>query len=848
MKRVIIFAFLLLVCGAKEGTADDGNVGRLKGIIRDSRHDEGIAGATVLISHTKIGTRADEQGRFEIASIPAGVYEVKISAVGYKPRFRQVEIRAGQVTTLDVHLVLIGVSGEEIVVSATRYEQNLVELPVTTSVVPASQIMAQAIPSLDRVLETVPGVDVTRSGGLGASNLQIRGSQGFTGGGLSTRVMMLYDGFPMNSADAGAVDWQAVTATNLARLEVVKGASSSLYGSAAMGGVINAISLVPSDFTVRARIMNGFYDNPPPEVNRFPGIDRPTFSSSMLMVGDQIGKLSYNITYLRNRDEGYREAGDIRTDDIKLTLRYNLSDMQYLQLTGIGNWSEGGIAYQWSNRKNALGTPPGPVFKDNGQPLLDENGNQIWGQFFLGDDEKQTSNQLLGLTYMNVLNASTSWETKLYFNRSTFLIKYYPREKPEFQQFNSRGEYLGNFQRYSFGRVIRRPYNPNDPSTFNDSDARRYGARSSLYWLRDKHKLTAGMEFNFNDVRSSLYTTTSDLNLGIFAQDEIALTEKFKITAGIRLDWSKVNQDQVTYVDQLIKVQEGREEIRTEDILTKSLWQLSPKLAANYMFSEEFSVRASVGRSFRAPSIGERFITQAGFFLGNPNAALDAERLTSYEIGLYKSFSRYLTIDVAGYINHYSNLIESTNINRNASALDISSSVFQFFNVASANIRGIETSITSQPFEQLQIQVNYNWMRAIGSVPDNVLGGNKNPERYKNWLPYRPEHNVSFRTELVLKDLEIGALRMPKMLSGLSINYSGRYVSRINAVRIAANSEGIDYPGNFFVMNAGFRWRFFDERFCVAGMVMNLMNTQYEELELYRAPGRSFNISLEFVY
>lgn len=847
MKRLAIFAFLALLCAQTEAS-DDERVGRLKGVVRDSEKNEPIVGATVLLSHTKIGARADEMGRFEIASIPAGVYEVRISAVGYKPRLRQVEIKGGQTAIMEVHLVATGVSGEEIVVSATRYEQNLVELPVTTSVVPAAQIAAQAIPSLDRVLETVPGVDVTRSGGLGASNLQIRGSQGFTGGGLSTRVMMLYDGFPMNSADAGSVNWQAIIASNLARLEVVKGASSSLYGSAAMGGVINAISLVPSELTIRARIMNGFYDNPPPGVNRFPGINRPMFSSSLLMIGDQVGNLSYNLTYLRNRDEGYREAGDINTDDVKLTLRYNLGETQYLQLNAIGNWSNGGIAYQWSNRANALGTPPGPVYKANGDPLLDANGNQIYGQFFLGDDKKVTTDQLFGLTYMNMLNAATTWETKLYFSRSTFVIKYYPVEKPEFQQFDAQGRYLGNYQKYSFGRVIRRPYDPNDPTTYNDSDARRYGGRTSLYWMRDKHKLTAGIEFNLNDVRSTIYTTTSDLNLGVFAQDEIALTDKLKVTAGARLDWNRVNQDKVTYIDQLVNVQEGRIVYRTEDIVTRSLWQLSPKIAVNYMFNEEFSMRASVGRSFRAPSIGERFVTQAGFFLGNPNSALDAERLTSYEVGLYKSFSRYFTIDVAGYVNHYDNLIESTNINANASALDISSSVFQFLNIANANIKGVELSLASQPFEQLQLQLNYNWMRPIGSLPDNVLGGNKNPARYKNWLPYRPEHNLSFRAELAFENLALGSIRAPAFLSGLSLNYSGRYVSRINAVRIAANSEGIDYPGDFFVMNAGFRWRFFNDRFAAIGMIQNLTNAQYEELELYRMPGRTFNVGFEFNY
>jgi iron complex outermembrane receptor protein len=193
-------------------------------------------------------------------------------------------------------------------------------------------------------------------------------------------------------------------------------------------------------------------------------------------------------------------------------------------------------------------------------------------------------------------------------------------------------------------------------------------------------------------------------------------------------------------------------------------------------------------------------------------------------------------------------LIESTNINPNSNALDISSSVFQFFNVAEADIKGVEMSMTSQPVSQLQLQVNYNWMIATGAMPNNVLGGNKNPEQYKNTLPYRPEHNLTFRAELTMENLSLGPLEMPNMFSGLTLSYSGRYVSQINAVRIAANSEGIDYPGNFFTMDAGFRWKMFNNRFALSGSVRNLTNEQYEELELYRAPGRSFTFGIEYNY
>ncbi len=829
---------LLLVCGLLFAVSSVvRGEGNLEGTIKDADTKEPLIGASIVLYQTKIGAVANSSGYFEIRNIPEGIYEVRISAVGYKTRFKQVHIYPDKTVTLDIALHSAGTVGDEIVVSASRYEQNRADLPVTISVVPLKQIETLPTPTLDRALEAVPGVDIIRSGGIGSSNLQIRGSNGFTGGGLSTRVLMLYDGFPMNSADANAVIWQSVNVANLERLEVVKGAASSMYGSAAMGGVINAISLVPKDFTVRAKFMNGVYDKPPADVKPFPGINRPYFYNGNVMLGNQVDNFSYNAIYSRVSDPGYRDAGQFHSDNLNLTARYSLTPEQYLQLSSVLNWSEGGIAYGWSNVGDPLGVPAGPVFV-NGQPRL-VNGQEVIGRYFLGDDITRRNSQLIGLTHQLLLGSSASLETKVHFNRANFTIIYYPTQDIAFDQFDRSGNPIGNFQRYSFGKVIRRPYDPNDPTTFNDSDARRYGVFSRLLWMRDNHKLSAGIEGAYNDVRSTIYTNASDFNVGAFMQDEIEVTNNFKVTAGIRLDYHGVGQADITYIDQLLLLQQGIEERRTAPITTRSLWQLSPRLAMNYQFNDETSVRASVGRSFRAPTIGERFITQAGFFLGNPNPGLDAERVTTFEVGFFKSFSKYLSLDAAVYFNHYDNLIESVNINPNASALDISSSVFQFVNTANANIFGAEVSLTAQPVTPLSLQVNYAWMRATGSTPDNILGGNRNPPQYQNWLPYRPEHNLTFRADLSFKEW------LPDFLSGGSVNFSGRYVSRINAVRISANSEGINYPGNFFVMDAGARWQFLD-RFTLTGLMLNIANTQYEELEQYRAPGRSFHLGIEF--
>lgn len=829
---MLVVSFLL--CAGSAALAEGGT---LRGYVRDAETKEPVIGASIALHQTKLGAVANTKGYFEIQNIPEGIYEVRISAVGYKTRFKQVHIYAGKVETLDIALQPSSVMGDEVVVSASRYEQNKLDLPITISVIPMKQIDQLPIPSLDRALEVVPGVDIIRSGGIGTSNLQIRGSNGFTGGGLSTRVLMLYDGFPMNSADANSVVWQAINVAYLERLEVVKGAASAMYGSAAMGGVINAISLLPREFTVRAKFMNGIYDNPPPGVKPFPGINRPYFYNGNILIGDQQGPFAYSATYSRIHDPGYRDAGQFYSNNISAVARYQINGAQSLQLSSVFNWAQGGVAYGWTNIGDPLGAPPGPVFV-NGEPRL-VNGQPVIGRFFLSDDETRRELQLIGLTHQVILSPSASWETKVHFNRSYFKVVYYPKEDIAFDQFDRQGNFIGNFQRYAFGKVIRRPYDPNDPSTYNDSEARRYGLFSRLLWMRDDHKLSAGIEGAFNDVRSTLYTNSSDFNIGAFFQDEVQIGERFKVTAGLRFDYHRLVPSTVTYIDQILFVQQGVEVSRTEQIQTQNLWQISPRLAMNYQIDDATALRASVGRSFRAPTIGERFVTQAGFFLGNPNPALDAERLTSFEIGAFRSFSKLLTIDVAAYFNHYDNLIESININPNASALDISSSVFQFINTANANIFGVEVSLTSQPVDPLTIQVNYAWMRATGSTPDNILGGNRNPPEYQNWLPYRPEHNLTFRADLAFKGW------LPELFAGGSIALNGRYVSRINAVRIVANSQGLNYPGNFLVLDATTRWQLF-ERITLTGMILNIANTQYEELETYRAPGRSFHLGVEF--
>lgn len=122
-----------------------------------------------------------------------------------------------------------------IVVTATRIEQKVSEQAAAVSVVTRDEIELKSPNVAGDVLQELPGVNVQRSGTPGSrENIKIRG-------GKSTHVLVMIDGFPVNSPTSGEFDIGSLTLDGFERVEVVRGAQSALYGSGAMGGVVNFI-------------------------------------------------------------------------------------------------------------------------------------------------------------------------------------------------------------------------------------------------------------------------------------------------------------------------------------------------------------------------------------------------------------------------------------------------------------------------------------------------------------------------------------------------------------------------------------------------------------------------------
>jgi iron complex outermembrane receptor protein len=113
------------------------------------------------------------------------------------------------------------------------------------------QLQERGTSSFDDAFNSINGIVATRSSGSNVQSLSIRGSSETAGGGIGNRVLLLLDGRPAITPESGGALWNLVPLGAIERVEVIKGAYSSLFGSSAMGGVINVITRQPDTWLTR---------------------------------------------------------------------------------------------------------------------------------------------------------------------------------------------------------------------------------------------------------------------------------------------------------------------------------------------------------------------------------------------------------------------------------------------------------------------------------------------------------------------------------------------------------------------------------------------------------------------
>lgn len=228
---ILVIGFLCMVSGYTQNS--------LYGTIKDDT--DVIPFANVYLQNTDFGSASDVNGYYKIDNLPEGTYRLVVSSVGYKTYFKNFKIRPGENLQMNITLSPTSESLDEVVVTGTLKPVSRMESPVPVEVYKPAFFQKNPTPNVFEALQNVNGVrpqincNVCNTG-----DIHINGLEG-------PYTLVLIDGMPIVSGLSTVYGLSGIPNSLLDRIEIVKGPTSSLYGSEAVGGLINIITKHPDN-------------------------------------------------------------------------------------------------------------------------------------------------------------------------------------------------------------------------------------------------------------------------------------------------------------------------------------------------------------------------------------------------------------------------------------------------------------------------------------------------------------------------------------------------------------------------------------------------------------------------
>ncbi len=232
------FAFLLIGC-ILTGLLSFAQTGEVKGSV-SGRNGKPVAHATVRIPRLQTGATTDSAGLFHLRQLPLGTWSLEISHTGYETVTSTIVIDSSSPATLPISLPPAGAASlDEVVVTGTMREASRLASPIPVEVYTPAYFKKNPTPSLFDAVGLINGVKPQLNCNVcNTGDIHINGMEG-------PYTMVLIDGMPIVSALSTVYGLNGIPNSMVERIEVVKGPASSLYGSEAMGGIINVITKNP---------------------------------------------------------------------------------------------------------------------------------------------------------------------------------------------------------------------------------------------------------------------------------------------------------------------------------------------------------------------------------------------------------------------------------------------------------------------------------------------------------------------------------------------------------------------------------------------------------------------------
>ena len=285
--------------------------GILQGKVVDSLSHESLPGVTVGLNTGK-GTITNDNGLYSLPLKPDS-YTITFSYLGYVKKILPVRINESDTVTLNIALVQSSTELNLVVVTASKYEKDIRRETVSMEVLKSDFITNTNCIEMNEAIEKVPGLNIIDN------QANVRGGSGFSYG-AGSRVLVLVDGIPELTGDANDVKWEFLPVENLDQVEIIKGASSVLYGSSALNGVINLRTRYPvSTPETRITAYSGLWQNPSDKSKAWWGNQQPFFNGGNFFHSRKFGRFDLvmggNLYNEHSFHEGeYAERGRINAN------------------------------------------------------------------------------------------------------------------------------------------------------------------------------------------------------------------------------------------------------------------------------------------------------------------------------------------------------------------------------------------------------------------------------------------------------------------------------------------------------------------------------------------------------
>ncbi len=616
--RTPVLAMLLLLTGvplAAQGT------GTVRGHVTSRDVTTPVGGAFVALRGTGIRAEAGDDGQFVLPNVPAGDYTLVATYIGFTPATAQVRVLAGETTDVAIALQPVAVTLREVVVTASKTETEVRDVPAAVSVLSSEAIEKSGATNFTEAVKQVPGVSAA-SFGENFQSVQLRGLPRLSN--ENETVLILLDGVPQTDARNSS---QLVTLPigNVDHVEVVKGPNSALYGRTAIGGVINVITRdPPAEPEFRARFQGGQWD----------------FIRGELSAGGPLrrgGESGYLVSWLGSRHDSFHDRPIDRRE----------SSLFGKVTTPLDSATRAMVSVSYTSNR---GGTPAPVPLSGGVPLSEVDPRfSRWANINVPSARYDEEHLRATNTLRRQLGAGVEIANTFGYRHSLY-------------SFVDDGDFLSlagpdSVVLFPFSRPREENAYFNDLRLQVDVGPERFRHRLLLGGTIDRNTGTVSTTLPFSDSVSfgvpvsyldPQYPPRESWNAvdlgsrsyagtfyGLYLQDEIIFARRLHLTLGARYDHNQVN------------VTPGG-----GDRIEASFDKLSPKVGASYRLlasddpeAPQVSVYAQYSRAFKPPAAPAELQVAL-----DPDQPLTPENIANYEAGVKASlWSGRATLEASAF-------------------------------------------------------------------------------------------------------------------------------------------------------------------------------------------------------